>query len=475
MDTSTTNQTSKPSTNFKIVIIFGLVMIIINGVCASYMLSRTLSRWYITKKSLPMALRVPFYIALSDFIIFSINFPNMLYPNIYGVPWSSSVCKVIGGVTSFAIAINMTLVGLLAFLTYLRICRKMYIDLGRYDYKGVLFVLITSSTYSLISIPSYDSGKYWCFTNNNSIRILPILTLTLNFTVLIITIFSYSSILIEINSIRFMNEHSKERNERNVNISSNENSNENSINEISINENISNESNEDNEGNEGNEGKNNNNDDNSNNNNNNNNNNKKNSFISRTRSMLSRSNSNNNNNNNENNTTKKNTKKIEPIVVRKIIGYVLIFIIQWTPPMIYVLGQIIDYDPLWVYLITDATVNMGGIGNMIQFIINEGWRDRYHHTSSKETSTTSSSYVGIETSAPTPSINILPRVYTSDESKFELKIKIDTSTSINLENYYFENNGKLRPYSTSTTSTKVSNEDSNTIVDINSDANTKNT
>ncbi|GBC34288.2 hypothetical protein GLOIN_2v1645982 [Rhizophagus irregularis DAOM 181602=DAOM 197198] len=418
MDTSTTNQTSKPSTNFKIVIIFGLVMIIINGVCASYMLSRTLSRWYITKKSLPMALRVPFYIALSDFIIFSINFPNMLYPNIYGVPWSSSVCKVIGGVTSFAIAINMTLVGLLAFLTYLRICRKMYIDLGRYDYKGVLFVLITSSTYSLISIPSYDSGKYWCFTNNNSIRILPILTLTLNFTVLIITIFSYSSILIEINSIRFMNEHSKERNERNVNISSNENSNENSINEISINENISNESNEDNEGNEGNE---------------------------------------------------------EPIVVRKIIGYVLIFIIQWTPPMIYVLGQIIDYDPLWVYLITDATVNMGGIGNMIQFIINEGWRDRYHHTSSKETSTTSSSYVGIETSAPTPSINILPRVYTSDESKFELKIKIDTSTSINLENYYFENNGKLRPYSTSTTSTKVSNEDSNTIVDINSDANTKNT
>ncbi|PKC70619.1 hypothetical protein RhiirA1_414192 [Rhizophagus irregularis] len=143
--------------------------------------------------------------------------------------------------------------------------------------------------------------------------------------------------------------------------------------------------------------------------------------------------------------------------------------------MIYVLGQIIDYDPLWVYLITDATVNMGGIGNMIQFIINEGWRDRYHHTSSKETSTTSSSYVGIETSAPTPSINILPRVYTSDESKFELKIKIDTSTSINLENYYFENNGKLRPYSTSTTSTKVSNEDSNTIVDINSDANTKNT
>lgn len=119
---------------------------------------------------------------------------------------------------------------------------------------------------------------------------------------------------------------------------------------------------------------------------------------------------------------------------------------------------------------------MGGIGNMIQFIINEGWRDRYDHTCSKGTSTTSSSYVGIETtSAPTPSINLLPRVDISDESKFEIKIKIDTSTSIDLENYYFENNEKLRPYSTSSTSTKVSNEDSNTIVDINSEGNLKNT
>ncbi|RGB25289.1 hypothetical protein C1646_724158 [Rhizophagus diaphanus] len=91
MDTSTTNQTSKPSTNFKIVIIFGLVMIIINGVCASYMLSRTLSRWFITKKSLPMSLRVPFYIALSDFIIFSINFPNMV--SIFTAPQKNIPCN----------------------------------------------------------------------------------------------------------------------------------------------------------------------------------------------------------------------------------------------------------------------------------------------------------------------------------------------------------------------------------------------
>ena len=197
----------------------------------------------------------------------------------------------------------MTLVGLLAFLTYLRICRKMYIDLGRFDYKGALFVLTTSSIYSIISIPSYDAGKYWCFTNNTSARILPILTLILNFTILIITIFSYSFILREINSIRFINENSKERERERERERSDENSYE--------------------DGN--------------------------NNFLNRTRSMLTRSGSNGSKNNNNND---KNSKKIEPIVVRKIIGYVLIFIIQWTLPMIYVLGQIINYDPLWVYLIT---------------------------------------------------------------------------------------------------------------------------
>ena len=57
------NVSTKPTVNFKIVITFGLIMVILNGLCTMYVLGRTLSRWFITKKSLPMALRVPFYIA----------------------------------------------------------------------------------------------------------------------------------------------------------------------------------------------------------------------------------------------------------------------------------------------------------------------------------------------------------------------------------------------------------------------------
>ncbi|CAG8533611.1 9944_t:CDS:2 [Funneliformis mosseae] len=277
---------------FKIVIYFGMVMIILNGICTLYVLRRTLTRWIISKKSLPMALRVPFYISLSDFMLFSINFPNMLFPVIHGVPWSDSNCKIIGGITFFTISTNITLVGLLAFLTYLRICLCHHMDRG-----------------NIGAIP-----------------------------------------------------------------------------------------------------------------------------------------------------TRQIVKKIEPIVVRKIIGYVLIFMLQWTPPMIYVVGQIIDYDPLWVYLITDASVNMGGIGNMIQFIINEGWKDPYVPPQ-KRTSTSSSIIINTphEPFTQTP-LHLLPQI---NNSTFEVTIKVETNTEVsksfssdnskpstvtivNTDNEHFTNNEETR-------------------------------
>ncbi|CAG8654651.1 17867_t:CDS:2 [Funneliformis caledonium] len=384
---------------FKIVVYFGMVMIILNGICTLYVLRRTLTRWIISKKSLPMALRVPFYISLSDFMLFSINFPNMLFPVIHGVPWSNSNCKIIGGITFFTISTNITLVGLLAFLTYLRICRKMIIDLGKYDYKAILFILFTSIVYTMISLPSYGSGKYWCYTNKTS-NILPIVTLILNFGALAITLFSYSLTLREINSISFINDHNREREKERERFEySNFNSN---------------------------------------------------TYLNRNYV------DGNTSNNNEN--VSKIVKKIEPIVVRKIIGYVLIFMLQWTPPMIYVVGQIIDYDPLWVYLITDASVNMGGIGNMIQFIINEGWKDPYVPPQ-KRTSTSSSIIINTphEPFTQTP-LHLLPQI---NNSTFEVTIKVETNTEVsksfssdtskpstvtivNTDNEHFTNNEETR-------------------------------
>src|SRR3954454_4137441 len=94
---------------------------------------------------------------------------------------------------------------------------------------------------------------------------------------------------------------------------------------------------------------------------------------------------------------------------------------------------------------------------MIQFIINEGWRDNYSPPSSK-VSSTNSSFIGIslEPIVPSAPLHLIPRIVTSSEPNFEIMIKIDKTTSMNFDDYVFDN-GKLRPLSSSSSATKFSN------------------
>ncbi|KAF0364799.1 putative g-protein coupled receptor 21 [Gigaspora margarita] len=267
-----------------LVIPIGMGILFLSGLCTLYVIFRTMTRWKTTQRSLPMALRVPFYIAMSDFFLFCIHVLNLGFPLFQGRPWPDGDCQLIGGITFFLVSCNMLLVGSLAMLTFLRICRRLCIDLGRCDYKLFAFVISLSFVLTMVGIPSFGASKYWCFTNQIN-HIIPYTTLALNFSILVIIVFCYAMTLREINSIQFRKDHKCK-------------------------------------------------------------------FDTGTKH-----------------------KKIEPIVVRKIIGYVLIFVIQWTPAMIYVFCQTIGYDQMWIYLVTEATVNLGGIGNMIQYIINEGWRN----------------------------------------------------------------------------------------------------
>src|SRR5437763_8003996 len=94
---------------------------------------------------------------------------------------------------------------------------------------------------------------------------------------------------------------------------------------------------------------------------------------------------------------------------------------------------------------------------MIQFIINEGWRDNYSPPSSNDSST-NSSFIGItlEPMVPSAPLHLIPRIVTSSEPNFELMIKIDTNSSLNFSDYILDNR-KLRPLSSASSSTKVSN------------------
>ncbi|CAG8777427.1 4847_t:CDS:2, partial [Cetraspora pellucida] len=77
------------------------------------------------------------------------------------------------------------------------------------------------------------------------------------------------------------------------------------------------------------------------------------------------------------NQTTPKINRVELIATRKIIAYILIYLIQWTPVMIYIAGKTVNYDKIWINAIAFATINFGGIGNMITYIINEKWRDDY--------------------------------------------------------------------------------------------------
>ncbi|CAG8751402.1 13282_t:CDS:2, partial [Dentiscutata erythropus] len=106
---------------FYIIMPSGILASIPNGICLIYLLTRTLKRWWVTKRPLPMAHRVPFYIAFSEFNLFYMNSINMVYSAVNGHTIQGTACKWAGGLTFFFVSVNTSLVGLLSLTTYLRI------------------------------------------------------------------------------------------------------------------------------------------------------------------------------------------------------------------------------------------------------------------------------------------------------------------------------------------------------------------
>ncbi|CAG8472963.1 16416_t:CDS:2 [Dentiscutata heterogama] len=125
----------------ELVIPLGMGILFLSGLCTVYVIIRTMSRWKTTKRSLPMALRG--------------------FPLFEGRPWPTDDCRLIGGVTFFLVSCNMILVGSLAMLTFLRICRKWYIDLGKCDYKLFAFLISLSFVFTMAGIQSFGASKYW--------------------------------------------------------------------------------------------------------------------------------------------------------------------------------------------------------------------------------------------------------------------------------------------------------------------------
>ncbi|CAG8707050.1 24699_t:CDS:2, partial [Racocetra persica] len=69
--------------------------------------------------------------------------------------------------------------------------------------------------------------------------------------------------------------------------------------------------------------------------------------------------------------------RIDLIVVKKIIGYVLIFLLTWTPSVVFFITQMFQYENIWIYTATVISINLGGLGNAILYISYESWKNRY--------------------------------------------------------------------------------------------------
>ncbi|CAG8515134.1 10821_t:CDS:2 [Funneliformis mosseae] len=169
-----------------------------------YVFYRTYKQWKfnkLRKKSLNMIHKLPFYTACTDLLLNMILFTNNIHPMIYGYAWKGAACAVISNVNWFFVSINLSLYGTIAILTYLRICRGMFFNYGKGDYKLWSLVLFLSVIFQILNYKNHGPRKYWCTGRSGQIISTIILFVLISLTLVIILV-CYASILKEVMNVR---------------------------------------------------------------------------------------------------------------------------------------------------------------------------------------------------------------------------------------------------------------------------------
>ncbi|CAB4495426.1 uncharacterized protein OCT59_002503 [Rhizophagus irregularis] len=288
-DKNVENLPFKSQYGFIIVMISSFLAVYLNFVGTSYVLYRSYYKWKSSRRiTLPMTLRVPMYIAMTDSFVMISHLINISRMAATQKPWEGSTCNIIGGLTFFFQCMNIFLVGGVAITTFLRVKSRSF-SLGKYDYKLFLGMLILSLISTIALNKDFGQNMYWCagkFDDKN----LSIFSLCIIIIVMTVSLFCYISIIYEMRSIKIEEGFGSE--------------------EIS-------------------------------------------------------------------NQRKEKNKRI----YSKISSYILIFIIQYVPVTIYNISHIRHIDHYWIYVVCDIGINFGGIGNFVQYTINEGWSDKLDESS----------------------------------------------------------------------------------------------
>lgn len=162
-----------------------LILLSIDLVACLYIFVRTFLQWkQLDKKSLPMSLRFPFYIALIEFNMSIIQIINLSRPNM----WQDPMCSIIGYTSLFLFNFVMNLVTFIIFITWYQATRKIDLSFGRYD--CVIFIVVTtvSMFYTLLGVGEYGEAHIRCAIQSYNISILCIslVTITINMSFIFI-------------------------------------------------------------------------------------------------------------------------------------------------------------------------------------------------------------------------------------------------------------------------------------------------
>ncbi|CAJ0833451.1 16615_t:CDS:2, partial [Entrophospora sp. SA101] len=173
---------------------FTLITLHLNLIGCCYIFYWTFIYWR-RIGSLPMVLKVPFYIACSDSLITLSELPEFYYLATHGKLLPELQCRITGVFVILIVLANVLLGACISINTFIRVCLNKHPGLGKYDWKLLSPVIIISLISTSPSIERSGSDEFWCGS-----RDLQGTLILLTSTVVIIT-FCYGSILYKVKKI----------------------------------------------------------------------------------------------------------------------------------------------------------------------------------------------------------------------------------------------------------------------------------
>lgn len=140
----------------------GMTMMQLSLVCSSYIIYRVLKRWKQIKRR-PITLRFPFYIAITDILLYIAVMTDQLHDVIFGDSWTGPMCTITACMVAIASSANMALICSVSFQAYASIVLKSPLDLGKHDWKLLLTIGTFVITIVMIVFTGTGQSWYWCY------------------------------------------------------------------------------------------------------------------------------------------------------------------------------------------------------------------------------------------------------------------------------------------------------------------------